>query len=819
MSKPSTLREEARWYYGQGFNVLAIAAGQKRPLHKYTDAPHDYKTRRQTAEEVEALPWERAGRVGLVCGLGHYCVDFDTEKDKDGNPTGEPVDFEAVTLLLESLGVGQSYPWVYTSSSGVGFHVWVACSEDLSKHGIEAGAVHFEPRDGVPHFHHAELRWHDCIAVAGDHTEGKWLHGRPSTPPAVVSAEVLLHAMEAIGTRKGAERVEVKQEPEAVTTSTTGTAETTSTTTAGKTKHGSFVEVGSGEVVGFEEKKQHEEDVKQQIRERFDLVGYLCRQLGVTRSDVHDAGKEWRVGSPGAGLGGWHVTKDGQVWNTFRDGSGNLGGDCFEAVGFFLYGEGYDKRNSTKWRKVLEEAAREAGVELPVYTRTARSDYGHVSTDTADRKASKSSRTTTAEDVQEFLSERFKLRWNNVRLRVEWTLHEEEQWRPITDNHEASWRVSYEKQSGKRAGREAFSDYVRDLAYSNKHEPFVEYFDSLPKYNEAEGDRISAYANLVKTTSQALFVEHFHKWVVATYACAYYDAKSHGFKNRNEHFLVLSGRQGIGKTTFLRALVPNPLQGYTLEKRVKDCKDSEQELAQAFLLQDDELRTLGGHEAEAVKALLSQASFLFRPPYGRHPEEFSRRVSFCGSTNAREFLRDPTGSRRFMVHEALAFDLEAIATFDVSRMWAQARHLYEQGFRFYHTPEEQAELEAHNVGFSASSLEEDLVKRYFEPVEWGATGADYKNTTELCVRIAELFDKEHTIEEPDGFGGSRKVRDGVPRFKHDSVATQRNVGAALDRLGYVCKSKRGANSVPTKKWCFREKQRAEWASDSGRPAW
>jgi hypothetical protein len=797
------------WYHELGFNVLAIKPGTKHPAHEYTNAPYDYKARRQTEEEVTALPWGEADTeyLGLVCGLGSCNVDFDAVKDDNGARV--PVDLEAVTALCEALGLGPSYRWVYRSRSGTGFHLWVRCEENLTEHGIGAGKVDYRPRNETSSFHHFELRWKDVQSLAPV-LEAPWVHGKPEAPPALVSARVLLDALEKMGTREPKKspaegvvdlhREEVKAELH-------------------------FVEHASGVVLTKEEKRRTEETVKDQIRARFDLVAYLCSYLGVSSNDVIDAGHEWRIGRPGAGLGGWHVTKDGVKWNTFQDGNGSLGGDCFDAVGHVLFGGSYVKDNGTMWRAVLEEASRVAGVELPTFSvqRARRvmgggGDYGHVSTDnpTAEKheerkaKPGRGGKQSTAEDVQEFLSQSFKLRWNTVFLRVEWTMHEEEAWKPISDNAEASWRVSYEKGSGKRVGREAFSDYVRDLAHTNRHDPFTSYFDGLTPYDPAEGDHIARLAGFVPTERSEVFADHLRKWLVGAYACAYYDAKSDGYRNRNELFLVLTGGQGLGKTSFLRFLVPSALGGYLLEKSLKDCKDSEQELAQSFVVLDDELRTFAAREVDSVKALLSKASFSFRPPYGRHPEEFPRRASFCGTTNVVEFFRDLTGSRRFLIHDVTGrVDFDGLKAFDVSRAWAQARHLYNEGFCFFLTHEEQSTVEAHNSDFSAPTAEADLLARYFKPVAWGAENAQYYNTSTLAERISQKHDEEHTRKEPYGDGEYREVRDGVPRFKYDSPAVHQKLGAILPRLGFV-RGNRRINGRSVKAWAVYEKPRHEW---------
>ncbi len=833
-------KEAALRYYGQGFNVLAMAPGGRNPSHEYTKPPRDYKTRRQTLEEVEKLPWQPEGGVALVCGLGVHCIDFDASDEDKKNPEARGVDVAAVVQLCEALGLGSSYEWVVRSGSHKGFHVWVRCEDDFSQH-YQAGAKWWFPREEPARFHHLEHRWNRCYTIAPptpyktqDGRRYEFLHGEPQAPPALVTGKALYEALATIATPKGEEPEHATTEVQPVTLEAStaayekaSRARQATTTEASVRKGLRFVDVSTGEELSLEEKAAREEAVKEEIRARFDVKEYIRRMLGVAPSDVTNAGHEWRIGREGAGLGGWHVKKDGRTWNTFhphRREPGDVGGDCFDAVAFKLYGEWYDLRDSRQWRAVLEEAAQEAGVALPAFElKRGAAVSGHVSGNTTGTSTGEGSsheaplprkrgRPSNADAVQEWLSRRFKFRWNTVLLRIEYTMHEEEKWDPITDNAEAGWRVSFEKHSGVRPGRDAFSDYVRDLAHENKYDPFVSYFDALQPYDPAEGDHIRVYGSLVKPAHPELFHKHFTKWLVGVYACGYHDAMSDGGSNLNELFLVLVGAQGAGKTRFLRNLLRGVLDKYVLGKKITETKDSEQLLSQALLLIDDELRTVSAVDMEAVKKTLSERSYKFRPPYGKHPEEFPRRVSFCGSTNAREFFRDPTGSRRFLIHEVGEIDLEGLRKYDVSRVWAQVKHLHEAGVLHYLTKEEQAEAEIHNRAYSAPTTEEDLLLKYFAPVEWGSPKASYLTTSQVAMRISFLHDQEHTTTQVLGFSGETKIRDGVPRFRYDSPAVVQRLGALLQASGFKKNTKR-VQGTERKMWALREKPKHEWYSD------
>jgi predicted P-loop ATPase len=70
-----------------------------------------------------------------------------------------------------------------------------------------------------------------------------------------------------------------------------------------------------------------------------------------------------------------------------------------------------------------------------------------------------------------------------------------------------------------------------------------------------------------------------------------------------------------------------------------------------------------------------------RKAYGHNNETMPRRASFAGSVNTAQFLNDSTGSRRF-----LCFEVEEIQyqhDVDINMIYAQALHLFNEGFRYW----------------------------------------------------------------------------------------------------------------------------------------
>ena len=73
------LRKNAEYWFNQGFNIVLLNG--KHPLHEW----RRWINQRQTREEFNSLPWDRASQYGVVCGLqgenGFYLgvVDYDVK--------------------------------------------------------------------------------------------------------------------------------------------------------------------------------------------------------------------------------------------------------------------------------------------------------------------------------------------------------------------------------------------------------------------------------------------------------------------------------------------------------------------------------------------------------------------------------------------------------------------------------------------------------------------------------------------------------------------------------------------------------------------
>ncbi len=185
--------------------------------------------------------------------------------------------------------------------------------------------------------------------------------------------------------------------------------------------------------------------------------------------------------------------------------------------------------------------------------------------------------------------------------------------------------------------------------------------------------------------------------------------------------LVLSGPQGIGKSTVLR-LMGGPWYSDSLTSL--QGKDAMEQLQGALVLELSEMQATSKAENDQIKAFISRTTDRFRVPYGRRTEEFPRQCVFAATTNDAVFLKDRTGGRRFWPVFCLGggkLPLEALTPEMVDQIWAEVYVLYQKDKSLLlprHLAETARELqEAHTegsekVGLIADYLDKKLPERW-----------------------------------------------------------------------------------------------------------
>lgn len=242
------------------------------------------------------------------------------------------------------------------------------------------------------------------------------------------------------------------------------------------------------------------------------------------------------------------------------------------------------------------------------------------------------------------------------------------------------------------------SDFVK------RFNPIKDYFNNLPKWNGH--DYIEELSSTIKTTDDKLFKWAFKKWLVAFVACAIDEEAT------NHTVLILTGKQGSGKTTWLMNLLPKQLKEYGYSGNIKPGnKDSNLLLTEKILINIDELASYSKAQVEAYKELITKDKITERRAYGYFSENYIRRASFVGSSNHNQILMDVTGNRRFLVFETSDIDYKKEIDFD--KVYSQVMHLYKNEFKHYFDRDDIKTIELNNQKYKQTSMEEEYIDKFF----------------------------------------------------------------------------------------------------------
>lgn len=149
---------------------------------------------------------------------------------------------------------------------------------------------------------------------------------------------------------------------------------------------------------------------------------------------------------------------------------------------------------------------------------------------------------------------------------------------------------------------------------------------------------------------------------------------------------ILTGPQGIGKSTFLRYLAVDP-NWFNDSLTSFEGKGAQEHIQGSWIIEVGELAAMNKQEANSVKLFLGKIDDKYRASYGRRVESHLRRGVFIGTTNDDAFLRDVTGNRRFWpvschVTEPVK-DVFSDLPREVDQIWAEAVMYWKLGERLY----------------------------------------------------------------------------------------------------------------------------------------
>lgn len=151
-----------------------------------------------------------------------------------------------------------------------------------------------------------------------------------------------------------------------------------------------------------------------------------------------------------------------------------------------------------------------------------------------------------------------------------------------------------------------------------------------------------------------------------------------------DNMLILEGKQGKRKSSFVEMMYRPWSTSSTFDMRSKEGLQFIQGL---WAVEVAELDAMNRSDSTAAKQFITSRIDRFRPPFGRLMREYNRQCVFIGTTNDRQYLKDPTGNRRYWPVEC------PVVRFDYAervrdQIWAEAVQAYRQGEQWWVNVEE-----------------------------------------------------------------------------------------------------------------------------------
>ena len=327
--------------------------------------------------------------------------------------------------------------------------------------------------------------------------------------------------------------------------------------------------------------------------------------------------------------------------------------------------------------------------------------------------------------MEQFLGEQYDLRFNKLTSETEFRKRNLSGtcFQPVGQRELNSFCIEARKQGidcwDRDVSRYVFSDSIPE------YHPFRLYMDELPDWDGT--DRIDSLARRV--SSVPLWVKCFHRWLLGMAAQWLETDRLHA---NSVSPVLVSRTQGKQKSTFCKLLLPRELQRYYTDSYDLSAQSAaECKLTEFGLINMDEFDKFTPRKMALLKNLMQVVNPCVRKAHQKNYRPLPRVASFIATSNQKELLTDPTGSRRFLCVE-IENKIDC-SPLDYRQLYAQLKAELLAGERYWFTSEEEAEIMAANESYYKHPVEEDVFRSCFRPAEYGEKA--------LMLSAAEIFQR------------------------------------------------------------------------------
>lgn len=312
--------------------------------------------------------------------------------------------------------------------------------------------------------------------------------------------------------------------------------------------------------------------------------------------------------------------------------------------------------------------------------------------------------------TDEFMKRRYEFRFNTQIGEVEFRERHSFRFRFNPIDKRALNSIALDAQA------EGIPLWDRDISryvYSNRvpvFNPLEDFLYNLPRWDGT--DRIRALATTVPCNNPH-WRELFHRWFLNMVS----HWRGHDEKYANSVSPLLVGAQGTRKSTFCRSIMPPSERAYYTDSiDFSRKKDAELYLNRFALINIDEFDQISATQQGFLKHILQKPVVNVRKPYANAVLEMRRYASFIATSNQKDLLTDPSGSRRFICIEVTGV-IDTTHPINYEQLYAQAMYELDHGERYWFDQTDEQIMTENNREFEQVPAEEQLFYKYFRPAE------------------------------------------------------------------------------------------------------
>lgn len=274
---------------------------------------------------------------------------------------------------------------------------------------------------------------------------------------------------------------------------------------------------------------------------------------------------------------------------------------------------------------------------------------------------------------------------------------------------------------------DGYQPYLMRIADENQYNPVIQWIISRHWDGVSRLQQFYDTISSPETEAKELLLR---RWLI-TAVCM---AKGEGVDSAG--CLVLQGAQDLGKTWWVKMLVPEALRNELIRTGANvnpSDKDSVSQVISYWIVELGEIgATFRKADIDALKTFITNDYDTMRRPYGIGDKRYPRRTALVASVDQTIYLHDTAGNRRFWTIPCTA--INSYHEIDMQQLWAEVYQLTEQGETWRLEPDEKSHIARINEEhMQIDPIEEMILQKY----RWDEINivSEYKTASQIATDL------------------------------------------------------------------------------------